>query len=268
MIERAEQSAGAVDGKVGAVAVVGGGIAGMQASLDLADAGFRVHLIEKSGGIGGRMAQLDKTFPTNDCAMCTISPRLVDCEKHPNIDIITNAELLAADGEPGALKVSVRRRSTFVDAEKCNACGDCEAVCPVHLPDEFNENLGPRSVIHKLYPQTIPNVYTIDKAAPPPCTLTCPAGVNVQGYVALISQGKLREAVSLIRERHPLPSACGRICYHPCESVCNRKDLDEPVAVNALKRFAADGERERRRLDGDGPITRPKRGRPARRWRS
>ncbi|MAF11370.1 4Fe-4S ferredoxin [Candidatus Poribacteria bacterium] len=258
MIERAEQSAGAVDGKVGAVAVVGGGIAGMQASLDLADAGFRVHLIEKSGGIGGRMAQLDKTFPTNDCAMCTISPRLVDCEKHPNIDIITNAELLAADGEPGALKVSVRRRSTFVDAEKCNACGDCEAVCPVHLPDEFNENLGPRSVIHKLYPQTIPNVYTIDKAAPPPCTLTCPAGVNVQGYVALISQGKLREAVSLIRERHPLPSACGRICYHPCESVCNRKDLDEPVAVNALKRFAADGERERRRLDGDGPDHPPK----------
>jgi heterodisulfide reductase subunit A-like polyferredoxin len=238
---------------VGAVAVIGGGIAGMQASLDLADAGFRVHLIERSGGIGGRMAQLDKTFPTNDCAMCTISPRLVDCDKHPNIDIITNAELLSADGDPGDLRLSVHRRATYVDADKCNACGDCEVACPVHLPDEFNEALGPRSVIHKLYPQTIPNVYTIDKAAPPPCTLTCPAGVNVQGYVALISEGKLKEAVSLIRERHPLPSACGRICYHPCEHACNRKDLDEPVAVNALKRFAADSERERRRVDGDGP---------------
>lgn len=257
MNPRAEHSA---DDKrtVGSVAVVGGGIAGMQASLDLADAGFKVHLIERSGGIGGRMAQLDKTFPTNDCAMCTISPRLVDCDKHPNIEILTNSELLSADGEPGALKLSVHRRSTYVDAEKCNACGDCETVCPVHLPDEFNEGLGPRSVIHKLYPQTIPNVYTIDKAAPPPCTLTCPAGVNVQGYVALISQGKLKEAVSLIRDRHPLPSACGRICYHPCEYACNRKDLDEPVAVNALKRYAADNERERRRRDGGGPGHPPK----------
>jgi len=252
MNERAEHTQGDT-GKIGAVAVVGGGIAGMQASLDLAEAGFKVHLIERSGGIGGRMAQLDKTFPTNDCAMCTISPRLVDCDKHPNIDIITNAELLAADGEPGAMKLSVHRRATYVDADKCNACGDCETVCPVHLPDEFNEGLGPRGVIHKLYPQTIPNVYTIDKEAPPPCTLTCPAGVNVQGYVALIAEGKLREAVSLIRERHPLPSACGRICYHPCEHVCNRRDLDEPVAVNALKRFAADSERERRRREGDGP---------------
>ena len=124
MIERAEQGAGAVDGKVGAVAVVGGGIAGMQASLDLADAGFRVHLIEKSGGIGGRMAQLDKTFPTNDCAMCTISPRLVDCEKHPNIDIITNAELLAADGEAssGACPCCARSVSSRRDDLPAASC--------------------------------------------------------------------------------------------------------------------------------------------------
>jgi len=239
--------------KVGAVAVVGAGIAGMQAALDLAETGYKVYLVERSSGIGGRMAQLDKTFPTNDCAMCTISPRLVDCDKHANIEIITNAEVISAAGEAGAFELSVVRHPTFVDREKCNACGDCEAVCPVSLPDEFNEGLGARKVIHKLYPQTIPNFYTIDKTALPPCRLTCPTGVNVQGYVALVGQRKYTEAVSLIKERHPLPSVCGRICHHPCELKCNRSDIDEPLAVNALKRFAADHERQRRRDEVEGP---------------
>ncbi|MEW6751489.1 MAG: FAD-dependent oxidoreductase [Candidatus Latescibacterota bacterium] len=241
------------NGKVGAVAVLGGGIAGMQASLDLAEAGFRVYLVEREAGIGGRMAQLDKTFPTNDCAMCTISPRLTACDKHPNIDIITRAEAVSVDGEAGRFSLRVRKHPTFVDPVKCNACGDCEAVCPVRLPDEFNQGLGPRKVIHKLYPQTVPNKYTIDKGAPPPCRLTCPAGVNVQGYVALVSQKKYREAVALIRQRHPLPSVCGRVCHHPCESQCNRRQIDEGLAVNALKRFAADAERRRRREEGAGP---------------
>ncbi len=234
----------------GAVAVVGGGIAGMQASLDLAEAGYRVYLLERQSGIGGRMAQLDKTFPTNDCAMCTISPRLVECAKHANIEIITHAEVLSAEGQAGSFNLSVLKHPTFVQADKCNACGDCQAVCPVQLPDEFNGSLGPRKVIHKLYPQTIPNVYTIDKGAPPPCRATCPAHVNVQGYVALIGQRKYREAVDLIRQRHPLPSVCGRVCHHPCESKCNRRELDEGVSVNALKRFAADHERDRRRREG------------------
>jgi len=212
----------------------------MQASLDLAESGFRVYLVERSSGIGGRMAQLDKTFPTNDCSMCTISPRLVECENHPNIQLVTNTELLALEGEAGRFHLSLLRHPTFVDPGKCNACGDCEAQCPVHLPDPFNQGLGSRRVIHKLYPQTIPNVYTIDKGSPPPCRLACPAGINVQGYIALVSQRKYREAVALIREKHPLPSVCGRICHHPCEFQCNRREIDEPVAVNALKRFAAD----------------------------
>ena len=220
--------------------MLGGGIAGMQASLDLAESGFKVHLIERSSGIGGRMAQLDKTFPTNDCAMCTISPRLVECEKHPNIDIITNTDVVGSTGEVGNFNLSLQKRTVYVDTEKCNACGDCEAVCPVMLSDDFNEGLGLRKVIHKLYPQTIPNVYTIDKGTAPPCRLTCPAGVNVQGYAALIAQGKFREAVALIRQRHPLPSVCGRICHHPCETECNRKVLDDPIAIRALKQYAAD----------------------------
>jgi len=232
--------AGNGNGKVGAVAVVGAGIAGMQASLDLAEAGFKVHLIERLSAIGGRMAQLDKTFPTNDCAMCTISPRLVECDKHLNIDILTNAEVMGIDGEAGAFTLSLLKHPRYVDAEKCNACGDCEEVCPVLLPDAHDEGLDRRKVIHKRYPQAIPNAYAIDKGLRPPCRLTCPAGVNVQGYVALIGRGKFREAVDLIRERHPLPGVCGRICHHPCEFKCNRREIDEGVAVNALKRFAAD----------------------------
>ena len=241
------------NGKIGAVAVIGGGIAGMQASLDLAESGFKVYLVERASGIGGRMAQLDKTFPTNDCAMCTISPRLVECDKHPNVEIITNAEVLSASGEAGKFQLSLLKHPTYVDPEKCNACGDCEAICPVQLPDGFNEGLGPRKIIHKLYPQTIPNFYTIDKGSLPPCRLTCPAGVNVQGYVALVAQKKYKEAVALIKQRHPLPSVCGRVCHHPCEFECNRRELDEGVAVNALKRFASDQERQRRREEGCGP---------------
>jgi len=245
------------NGKVGAVAVLGAGIAGMQASLDLAESGFKVYLVERAAGIGGHMAQLDKTFPTNDCAMCTISPRLVECDKHPNVEIITNTELMSAAGEAGDFKLNLLKHPTFVDPVKCNACGDCEAVCPVQLPDEFNQGLAPRKVIHKLYPQTIPNFYTIDKSALPPCRMTCPASVNVQGYVALIAQRKFKEAVELIKQRHPLPSVCGRVCHHPCEFECNRQEIDEGVAVNSLKRFAADHERQRRKDEGEGAALPP-----------
>ena len=127
------------NGKVGAVMVVGAGIGGMQASLDLANAGFHVTLVEQTGAIGGRMAQLDKTFPTNDCSMCTISPRLIEVEKHLNIDIVTNASVQDVSGEPGAFKVEVARRARYVDEDKCTGCGDCVDNCPVRnviaLPD-------------------------------------------------------------------------------------------------------------------------------------
>jgi heterodisulfide reductase subunit A-like polyferredoxin len=226
--------------KVGAVMVVGGGIGGMQASLDLANAGYKVYLVESSTAIGGRMAQLDKTFPTNDCSMCTISPKLIEVGKHLNIEIITNAEVESLEGEAGNFRVRVRKQPRFIDLEKCNACGDCMEVCPVAMPNEFEQGLIDRRAVFKAYPQAIPNAAVILKNNRPPCVLTCPANVNVQGYVALISAGKFKEALDLIRERNPLPSVCGRICYHPCEGVCNRSEIDEPVAINALKRFVAD----------------------------
>ena len=119
------------NGKVGSVMVVGAGIGGMQASLDLANAGFHVTLVEQTGAIGGRMAQLDKTFPTNDCSMCTISPRLIEVEKHLNIDIVTNATVKNVTGEPGAFEVEIARKARYIDEDKCTGCGQCTENCPV-----------------------------------------------------------------------------------------------------------------------------------------
>jgi NADH:ubiquinone oxidoreductase subunit E len=118
-------------GKIGSVMVVGGGIAGMQTALDLANSGYRVYLVESKPAIGGHMAQLDKTFPTNDCAMCTISPRLVEVGTHSNIEIMTLGNIESISGEPGRFKVAVRKSPRYVDEEKCTGCGTCIANCPV-----------------------------------------------------------------------------------------------------------------------------------------
>ena len=146
---------------VGAVMVVGGGIAGMQASLDLGEAGYKVYLVEAKSAIGGHMAQLDKTFPTNDCAMCTISPKLVEVGRHRNIKLLTNTEVLGLKGEAGDFTVRVRRNPRYIDLDKCTSCGDCARVCPIILPDLFNEGLSERRAAYKLYPQATPNAYAI-----------------------------------------------------------------------------------------------------------
>jgi heterodisulfide reductase subunit A-like polyferredoxin len=225
---------------VGAVLVVGGGIAGMQASLDLADQGFKVYLVEKESAIGGKMAQLDKTFPTNDCAMCTISPRLVDTGRHPNIEILTQTEVLDVTGEAGSFTARVRRAPRYIDPEKCVACGDCAEVCPVVIPDRFNEGLSKRRAVYKLYPQAVPNAYAIEKRGIAPCRDACPAGQRAQGYIALIREGRWSDALRVIKMDNPFPGICGRICNHRCEDACNRGLVDEPVNIRALKRFVTD----------------------------
>ncbi|UCF50098.1 MAG: CoB--CoM heterodisulfide reductase iron-sulfur subunit A family protein [Thermoplasmatales archaeon] len=149
--------------KIGAVAVIGGGITGIQSSLDLAEMGFKVYLIEKTPAIGGIMAKLDKTFPTNDCSMCILSPKLVDCGRHENIEIITNSEVQAIEGEPGDLIVKVLKKPRYVDLELCTSCGDCTEACPISLPTEFDHGLSERKAIYKYYPQAIPNAFIIDK---------------------------------------------------------------------------------------------------------
>lgn len=150
-------------GKIGSVLVVGGGISGMAAALDLADSGFKVYLCETSPGIGGIMAQLDKTFPTNDCAMCTISPRLVDVGSHRNIVILRNSELEKVDGSAGNFRTVIKRRPCYVIEEKCTGCGACAEYCPIDAIDEYNTALTWRRAAYIPYPQSVPKKYAIDR---------------------------------------------------------------------------------------------------------
>ena len=236
------------DGLVGAVLVVGGGIGGIQAALDLAESGYYVYLLEKSPSIGGVMAQLDKTFPTCDCSMCILAPKLVESGRHPNIELLTYSELLDVKGEPGNFKAKVLKKPRYVDLTKCTGCGECVEVCPVETPSEFEQNLASRKAIFRPFVQAYPPAFAIEKRQRPPCVLTCPAGTNVQGYVALIAKGKYKEALSLIKEKLPIPRVLGRICPAPCEEECNRSLLEEPIAIRALKRFAADS------AEGEAPL--------------
>ncbi|MDW8162041.1 MAG: FAD-dependent oxidoreductase [Anaerolineales bacterium] len=238
--EEERRTARASIAQVGAVMVVGGGIAGMQAALDLADQGFKVYLIEAKSAIGGKMAQLDKTFPTNDCAMCTISPKLVETGRHPNIEVMTLTRVVDLRGEAGNFTVTLEHQPRYVDLNKCVACGDCEKVCPVLIPDRFNEGLVKKHAIYKLYPQAVPNAYAIEKRGISACRDACPAGQRAQGYIALIREGRYHDALRVIKMDNPFPGICGRICNHRCETACNRGLVDEPVNIRALKRFVTD----------------------------
>jgi len=165
--------------KVGATLVVGGGIAGIQASLDLADAGFKVYLLDKSASIGGTMAQLDKTFPTNDCSMCILAPKLVGAGRHPNIQLITHGDIQKVSGEAGNFEVTILRKARYVDEDKCNGCGVCAQRCPIEVPNEFDEKVGIRKAIYVPFPQAVPLKYSIDEENCIKCELcqnVCRAG--------------------------------------------------------------------------------------------
>jgi heterodisulfide reductase subunit A len=143
------------------VLVVGGGIAGIQASLDLANAGFKVYLVEKSPSIGGRMAQLDKTFPTLDCSACILTPKMVDVAKNENITLHTNAEITSVNGFVGNYEVSILKKPRYIDEKKCVGCELCIKVCPVKVPDKFNENLTERRAVYIHSPHAVPKIATI-----------------------------------------------------------------------------------------------------------
>lgn len=143
--------------------VVGGGIGGIQAALDLADSGFYVYLVEKSSSIGGKMSQLDKTFPTNDCSMCILSPKLVECGNHLNIEILTLSEIESVAGEEGDFHVRLIQHPRYIDVDKCIACGTCAEKCPKKLADDYNTGLMKRRAVYIRYPQAVPLKYVIDK---------------------------------------------------------------------------------------------------------
>ena len=146
----------------GDVMVVGGGISGIQAALDLATAGFRVYLVEKSPTIGGKMAQLDKTFPTNDCSMCIESPKFIECDRHPNIEILTYTEVDRVQGQAGDFRVTLTKKPRYIDEDKCTGCTTCVEYCPVVVPDPFNQDLSGNKAVHIYFSQAVPLVPYID----------------------------------------------------------------------------------------------------------
>ncbi|MHA2048893.1 MAG: FAD-dependent oxidoreductase [Promethearchaeota archaeon] len=149
--------------KVGAVLVIGGGIAGIQSSIDLADSGYKVYLAESTTSIGGVMSQLDKTFPTNDCAICILAPKLVLTGRHENIDILINSTLDQIEGEPGNFEVDLTQKTLYLDQEKCTGCGVCAQKCPIEAIDTFNKGLSHNAAISVKFPQAVPLVFSINK---------------------------------------------------------------------------------------------------------
>jgi heterodisulfide reductase subunit A len=145
--------------------VIGGGVAGIQAALEIADAGKKVHLVEKTGTIGGHMAMFDKTFPTLDCAACILTPKMVAVGQHENINLLTYAEVQQVTGTPGAFKVQVLKKARRVDAASCVACNACAEVCPAVVPSEFDDGISTRKAIYIPFPQAVPNSFLVDAEA-------------------------------------------------------------------------------------------------------
>ncbi|MCK8602947.1 FAD-dependent oxidoreductase [Desulfoferrobacter suflitae] len=219
------------------VIIFGGDPAGVAAALAQAEAGMQVTLIEPSPGLGGE--RLSQTQLVVD-GSAFVDPNLEAVKKHPNIRIITNAQVEHAAAENGSYRLRVRRNTARVDLEKCNDCRACMRVCPIHMYDDFNEGLGFRTAIDFFNPET--GTYNIFKEDMPVCQATCPANLDIRSYVGLIADGKYEESLAKIRERLPFALSIGRVCPHPCETACNRGYVDEPISICTLKRFVADYE--------------------------
>jgi heterodisulfide reductase subunit A len=163
--EPIQEMLGDIPDNVGDVLVVGGGISGIQASLDLADMGFKVYLVEESPAIGGKMAQFDKTFPTNDCSMCIESPKFIECDRHPNIEIMTYTEVDRVEGETGEFTVTLVKKPRYVNEDKCTGCTACAEYCPVNIPDPYNQDLSLSKAIHIYFSQAVPLISYVDPQA-------------------------------------------------------------------------------------------------------
>ena len=219
--------------------VVGGGIAGMAAAEELASAGIEVHLVEKEASLGGYMARLSKTFPTEDCAMCSLAPRLTDTALNPHIHVHTLSDVTSISGPPGEFRVGLRHRPRYV-TEACVACGECVAVCPVKYANPFDFGVAERTAISRPFSNAVPATFAIDRQGWSPCKSACAVHTSAHGYVALIAEGRYEEAYRVASEHNPFPSVCGRICTRLCEAACARSRVDDPLAIADLKRFVAD----------------------------
>ncbi len=235
-----------------AVLVCGAGMTGIQTALDLANSGVKVFLIEKSPTIAGLAAKLDRSAPDGWPLTCQLAPSIDLLSRHPNIELIANADILSLRKKDSYFEASIRKNPYRV-TDQCVDCGACVQVCPIKPYSRFNEGLALRTAIDIDCKSFLSTCYNIEKETPI-CQETCPVHIDIRKYIGLIAAGRYLDALSVIRERNPLPAICGRVCNHPCESACNRGRQDEPVAIDALKRFVADYELE---LKKQGKIPKP-----------
>ncbi len=234
--------------------VIGGGIAGMESAISLGDMGYRVLLVEKEPSIGGKMILLSKVFPTLDCASCISTPKMAGTANHPNIDLSIYSEVkgIRKNGN-GTFKVTVTKKPTYVDHVKCTGCQDCEKVCTVTVPDQYNFDLVSRRAAHIAFPQAVPKKSVIERLGTSPCTFSCPANIKAHGYISLIRQGEYEKAFKLVLKETPLVASLGRACYAPCEEECTRKEIGGGPHIKLLKRFIADYYYERHPEPEYGP---------------
>ncbi len=218
--------------------VIGGGIAGQEAALNLANMDYKVLLVEKGLSIGGKMIQLSKVFPTLDCAACITTPKMSETARHPNITVLLKSEIESISKVDGHFEVNVLKHPRYVIPEACTGCQECEQACPEVRPDEYNMNLAGRKVAYIPFTLANPRIATIDRQdTSAPCIAACPGGVKPYGYISLVRNGQYEAAMKLHMEEAPLPGTLGRACYAPCQGECTRASLEAPVDIRRIKRF-------------------------------
>jgi heterodisulfide reductase subunit A-like polyferredoxin len=218
--------------------VIGGGIAGQEAALNLANMDYKVLLVDKAFSIGGKMIQLSKVFPTLDCAACITTPKMSETARHHNITVLLNSEIESIHKENGDFQVNVAKHPRYVIPETCTGCQECEQACPEVRPDEYNMNLAGRKVAYIPFSLANPRIAVIDrKDTSAPCIAACPGGVKPYGYITLVRNGQYEDAMKLHLEDIPIPGSLGRACYAPCQGECTRASLEAAVDIRRIKRF-------------------------------
>lgn len=223
------------------VAVIGGGVSAAQAALTLAEMGVEVKVVTSSATLGWGDGCGGASLVSPEERL-VVWPLLLRAATHPLVTLYTNAEVTAVAGKRGRLTVRATRRPRYVRENACVGCGRCEAACSVQVPVVVDGQRVLRSAIRApvVHCKTAPSAYFIEKDGVAPCRASCPLGINVQGFVSLLSKGKVDEALTLIHEAAPLAGVLGRVCTHPCEDSCKRVEVDDPVYIQGLHRYAAD----------------------------
>jgi heterodisulfide reductase subunit A len=221
--------------------VIGGGIAGQEAALSLADMDYKVLLVEQGLSIGGKMIQLSKVFPTLDCAACITTPKMSETARHSNITLLLNSKVDGIVKSERDFNIQVTKNPRYVIPENCTGCQECEVACPEVRKDEYNCELAGRKVAYIPFSLANPRIATIDRQdISAPCISACPGGVKPYGYISLVRNGQYEDAMKLHLEDIPLPGSLGRACYTPCQNECTRALVEEAVDIRKIKRYFSD----------------------------